>query len=96
MSSLKRQRRERPSDSEILATVSGRGRHAPGSDAHSVEETAHHSGVGRSTIYKAINPDPAKRDGLPFLASFTVGRRRLIRTSTRQAWLAALEAAQKS
>lgn len=51
------------------------------------------SGVCRSLIYKAINKDPAKRAGLPFLPSFKVGRRRLIRLARRRAWLSELEAA---
>jgi hypothetical protein len=60
-------------------------------DAESVEETARATGLGRTTIYKAINPDPAKRDGLPFLPSVKVRNRRLIRTEVRRAWLQKLE-----
>jgi hypothetical protein len=50
----------------------------------------------RSTKYRAISPDPEKRDGLPFLPSFTVGRRRLILESDHRAWLEQLRAASLS
>jgi hypothetical protein len=60
-------------------------------DAESVEETAHKVGLGRSIIYRALNPDPAKRDGLPFLPSLKAGKRRLIRVAARRAWLNELE-----
>ena len=64
----------------------------PEADATSVEVTAHLCGVGRSTIYEAINPDPAKRKGLPFLRSFKVKTARRISRDARLEWLAALEA----
>jgi hypothetical protein len=60
-------------------------------DAESVDQTAKATGLGRTTIYKALNPDPAKREGLPFLPSMKVRKRRLIRTETRRAWLKQLE-----
>ena len=44
-------------------------------------------------IYRAMNPDPAKRKGVPFLPSFKIGVSRRIRTETRRKWLADLEAA---
>jgi hypothetical protein len=49
--------------------------------------------TGRSTAYKAMNPNPDKRHGLPFLASFTVGKRRLILVEDSREWLAELRAA---
>jgi hypothetical protein len=60
-------------------------------DGESVEEAAHASGVGRTIIYRAINPDPAKRGGLPFLPSVKVGKRRIILRPTRREWLRQLE-----
>lgn len=60
-------------------------------DAESVEDTAHKAGVGRSIIYQALNPDPLKRNGLPYLPSLKVGKRRLIRAEARRAWLKQLE-----
>ena len=65
--------------------------HPDEKDGESVEEAAHASGVGRSIIYRAINPDPAKRGGLPFLPSVKVGKRRIILRPTRRAWLRQLE-----
>jgi hypothetical protein len=65
--------------------------HPDDRDAESVEETAHKVGLGRSLIYRALNPDPAKRDGLPFLPSLKAGKRRLIRAEARRAWLKQLE-----
>jgi hypothetical protein len=65
--------------------------HADEKDAESVEETAHKVGLGRSIIYRALNPDPTKRDGLPFLPSLKAGKRRLIRAEARRAWLRQLE-----
>lgn len=60
-------------------------------DAESVEDTARKAGVGRSIIYRALNPDPMKRDGLPYLPSLKVGKRRLIRSEARRTWLKRLE-----
>jgi hypothetical protein len=55
--------------------------------AYGIIESCRLDGTGRSTKYKAINPDPQKRDGLPFLPSFNVGRRRLILAVDHQEWL---------
>ena len=38
--------------------------------AYDIPTSGHRDGIGRSTKYKAINPDPDKREGLPFLKSF--------------------------
>jgi hypothetical protein len=65
--------------------------HPDARDAESVEDTAHKVGLGRSIIYRALHPDPAKRDGLPFLPSLKAGKRRLIRVEARRAWLKQLE-----
>jgi hypothetical protein len=65
----------------------------PELDAESPEQAAHACGVGRSTIYLAMSPDPAKRKGLPFLPSFKIGQLRRIRAETRRQWLKDLEAA---
>jgi len=62
-------------------------------DAESPELAARLSGMCRSRIYQAINPDPAKRGGLPFLPSLLIGGSRRIRRETRLKWLAELEAA---
>lgn len=62
-----------------------------GPDAESIEDTARALGVGRSFVYRAIHPDPAVRDGLPFLPSIKAGKRRLVRIEARRAWLAELE-----
>jgi hypothetical protein len=94
MSSFARHSPKKPSKGEPPATIPCHGGQSRDADAESPAEAAQRSNLGRSTIYKAINPDPAKRDGLPFLRSFKVGRRRLILTATRRAWLAELEAAQ--
>jgi hypothetical protein len=65
-------------------------------DAESVEATARAVGVCRTKVYEALNPDPEKRNGLPLLPSFKVGRRRLIRREARQAWLKQLEELQSA
>jgi hypothetical protein len=62
-------------------------------DAESPDQAAAACGLCRSMIYQAMNPDPAKRKGLPFLPSFKIGVSRRIRTETRRKWLADLEAA---
>jgi hypothetical protein len=49
--------------------------------------------TGRSTAYKAMNFDAEKRGGLPFLPSFTVGKRRLILVEDSREWLAKLKTA---
>lgn len=49
------------------------------------------AGASRSFLYVAMNPDPAKRGGIPFLPSVKIGKRRLIRTEALRAWLAAQE-----
>jgi predicted DNA-binding transcriptional regulator AlpA len=78
-------------NTETSAVAPGGDRHPDEKDAQSVEETAHKVGLGRSIIYRALNPDPSKRDGLPFLPSLKAGKRRLIRAEARRAWLRQLE-----
>jgi hypothetical protein len=80
-----------PPDTETSAVASRGDWHPDEKDAESVEDTAHKAGVGRSIIYRALNPDPAKRGGLPFLPSLKVRKRRLIRAEARRAWLRQLE-----
>ena len=63
-------------------------------DGETVKETARAVGVCPAMIWSALSPDPSKRRGLPFLPSFKVGRRRLVRPAARRAWVQALEAAQ--
>jgi hypothetical protein len=65
----------------------------PEVDADKIEEAARKSGLGRSTLYLAMNKDPAKRKGLPFLPYLKVGKARLILTESRRQWLRELEAA---
>jgi hypothetical protein len=79
-------------DSETSAVaLRGGDWHPDERDAESVDEAAHNSNLGRSILYRALNPDPDKRDGLPFLPSLKVGKRRLILRETRRAWLRQLE-----
>jgi hypothetical protein len=61
--------------------------------AYDIPESCRLDHTGRSTKYKAISPDPAKRAGLPFLPSFTIGRRRLILAADHREWLDKLRAA---
>ena len=61
--------------------------------AYDIQDHCRATHTGRSTTYKALNPDPAKRDGLPYLPSFHVGRRRLILVEDSLKWLAKLKAA---
>jgi hypothetical protein len=65
----------------------------PEADVASPDVTAHLCGVCRTIIYRAINPDPAKRGGLPFLPSLKIGGARRIRREARLKWLADLETA---
>jgi hypothetical protein len=60
--------------------------------AYPVNEACLITATGRSRLYQAMSNDPAVRNGLPHLASFTVGKRRLIRGKALAAWLDALEA----
>lgn len=60
-------------------------------EAVGVDAAKSMSGSSRSTLYLAMHPDPARRNGLPFLPSVKVGKRRLIRTEALRAWLAAQE-----
>jgi hypothetical protein len=50
------------------------------------------TGVGRSMVYMALNPNSSKRDGLPFLPSFKVGKLRRITMPNLKAWVAELAA----
>ena len=59
--------------------------------AYDVPESCRRDGTGRSTKYKALNPNPAKRGGLPLLPSFTAGRRRLILAADHREWLQKLK-----
>ena len=58
-----------------------------------VEEVVAAARLGRSTVFKAMNPNPAYRAGIPFLPSVRIGRARRSRAAAFQAWLAALEQA---
>ncbi|MEO1092221.1 MAG: hypothetical protein AAFX81_16465 [Pseudomonadota bacterium] len=49
------------------------------------------AGIGRSKGYQAMSADERYRRGLPHLASFKIGGRRLIRGRVLLAWLDALE-----
>jgi hypothetical protein len=49
--------------------------------------------ICRTKKYQAINPDPSKRRGLPFLRTFKVGSKRLMTASDHREWLAELQAA---
>jgi len=60
--------------------------------AYSVPAAQMFTGMGRNSLYLAMSRDPAKRGGLPFLPSFRVGGRRLIRGRALVAWLDELEA----
>jgi hypothetical protein len=64
-------------------------------EAVSVDDAARISGFCRSFLYPALNPDPAKRKGLPYLPSLKVRKARRIRLSTLRQWLADLEQAQQ-
>ncbi len=64
-------------------------------EAVSVDDAARISGFCRSFLYPALNPDPAKRKGLPYLPSLKVRKARRIRLSTLRQWLANLERAQQ-
>jgi hypothetical protein len=44
-------------------------------------------------LYQAMSDDPEKRQGLPFLPSLKVGKRRLIRSEALRGWLTSIEAA---
>jgi hypothetical protein len=50
------------------------------------------TGVGRSMVYMALNPNSSKRAGLPFLPSFKVGKLRRITMPNLKAWVADLAA----
>jgi len=71
--------------------IIGTGPAAAQVDAESIEETARACGLGRTIIYQAINPDPAKRGGLPFLPSLKARKRRLVLVEVRRAWLRKLQ-----
>jgi hypothetical protein len=58
--------------------------------AYDIAMSCRLDGLCRSTKYKAINPDPEKREGLPFLKTFKAGTRRLMLSVDHRAWLAEL------
>ena len=60
--------------------------------AYSLKESCAKDGLGISSKYKAIQTDPAKRGGWPFLPTVKAGRRRLVLASDHQAWLEKLRA----
>ena len=64
-----------------------------GLEVLTVDDTARVAGICRTTVYRAMNPDPRYRNGLPFLASIKLGKCRRIRVATLRDWLAELEAA---
>jgi hypothetical protein len=78
-------------DTETSAAAPRVDRRLDARDAESIYEAAHNSNLGRSTICKAISPDPRKRGNLPFLPSIKIGHRRIILRATRLAWLKQLE-----
>jgi hypothetical protein len=60
--------------------------------AYDIATSCRLDGLCRSTKYKAINPDPDKREGLPFLKTFKAGKRRLMLPADHRAWLEELAA----
>jgi hypothetical protein len=42
-------------------------------------------------VWRAVSSNPAIRKGLPFLPSFRLGKRLLVRIETRRKWLKELE-----
>jgi hypothetical protein len=46
--------------------------------AYSVPDTCVALKLGRSSVFKMLNPDPVKREGLPYLRSYKVGKVRRI------------------
>lgn len=65
---------------------------APPVEAVSVDDAARMAHLGRTTLYKAMHPDPKYRAGLPFLPSIKIGKARRLRVPTLRSWLAELEA----
>lgn len=59
---------------------------------YGVNDVADRAGLSRGMIYRAMSDDPVKRNGLPYLASLTVGNARRIRGRVYRAWVDALEA----
>lgn len=62
----------------------------------SVEEAVERLGLSRSFLYLAIDPAKAAAKGIPHLASLEVGKRRLIRGTTLDARVAALEGSRRT
>ena len=56
-----------------------------------IEEFARRCGVGRTIVFRAANPNPDYRRGLPFLPTVKLGRCRGVRPETAWKWLAELE-----
>jgi hypothetical protein len=46
--------------------------------AYSILDTCAALNLGRSSVFKMLNPDPVKREGLPYLRSYKVGKARRI------------------
>lgn len=59
--------------------------------AVSVADAAKIGGQSRTVLYQAMSPDPKKRNGLPFLPSLKVGKRRLVLVETYRQWLVSFE-----
>jgi hypothetical protein len=64
--------------------------------SYDIAESCRVDDICRSLKYRAIDPDPAKRGGLPYLPTFKVGRRRLMMAADHRAWLEALRTASTS
>jgi hypothetical protein len=58
-----------------------------------IEDFARRCGVGRTIVFRAANPDPDYRRGLPYLPTVKLGRCRGVRPETGRQWLAELERA---
>ena len=55
--------------------------------SYSIDRSCEIDGICRSMKYRALNPDPEHRRGLPFLRTFMVGRKRLLMADDHRAWL---------
>jgi hypothetical protein len=61
--------------------------------SYSIDRSCEIDGICRSMKYRALNPDPEHRRGLPFLRTFMVGRKRLLMADDHRAWLEELRVA---